>query len=212
MKRLLYIPLAALIAFASSVRVQAARAPTPARERLLMDFGWKFHLGNDWGIGINLAKSGTGYGPASTVYSDASWRTVNLPHDWAIELPFDDRYVTYVWFDALLSYVSALQAAGVQMVAYTGLRTAAQQHRLWEQGRKRPGAIVTHCDGYKVRSKHQDGLAVDCAFWARRGDDSWVLEWHGPWEDYGRLGEAEGLIWGGRWTRPVDRPHLEWRP
>ncbi len=32
---------------------------------------------------------------------------------WGIELPFDDRYVTYVWFDALLSYVSALHAAGV---------------------------------------------------------------------------------------------------
>ena len=29
-----------------------------------------------------------------------------------IELPFDDRYVTYVWFDALLSYVSALDHAG----------------------------------------------------------------------------------------------------
>ena len=27
---------------------------------------------------------------------------------WGIELPFDDRYVTYVWFDALLNYVSAL--------------------------------------------------------------------------------------------------------
>ncbi|MCW5890076.1 MAG: methionine--tRNA ligase [bacterium] len=31
---------------------------------------------------------------------------------WGIDLPFDDRYVTYVWFDALLSYVSALDAAG----------------------------------------------------------------------------------------------------
>jgi len=31
---------------------------------------------------------------------------------WGIELPFDDRYVTYVWFDALLSYVSAVQIAG----------------------------------------------------------------------------------------------------
>ncbi len=27
---------------------------------------------------------------------------------WGISLPFDDRYVTYVWFDALLNYVSAL--------------------------------------------------------------------------------------------------------
>jgi len=27
---------------------------------------------------------------------------------WGITLPFDDKYVTYVWFDALLNYVSAL--------------------------------------------------------------------------------------------------------
>ncbi len=27
---------------------------------------------------------------------------------WGIPLPFDDRFVTYVWFDALLNYVSAL--------------------------------------------------------------------------------------------------------
>jgi methionyl-tRNA synthetase len=28
--------------------------------------------------------------------------------EWGIPLPFDDRYVTYVWFDALLNYISAL--------------------------------------------------------------------------------------------------------
>lgn len=27
---------------------------------------------------------------------------------WGIPLPFDDRYVTYVWFDALINYVSAI--------------------------------------------------------------------------------------------------------
>ncbi len=27
---------------------------------------------------------------------------------WGIPLPFDDRYVTYVWFDALINYVSAM--------------------------------------------------------------------------------------------------------
>jgi len=32
---------------------------------------------------------------------------------WGIDLPFDDRYVTYVWFDALLTYVSGLQAHGL---------------------------------------------------------------------------------------------------
>ena len=28
--------------------------------------------------------------------------------NWGIELPFDSKYVTYVWFDALINYVSAL--------------------------------------------------------------------------------------------------------
>ena len=32
--------------------------------------------------------------------------------EWGIPLPFDDRFVTYVWFDALLNYVSALGDAG----------------------------------------------------------------------------------------------------
>ena len=31
---------------------------------------------------------------------------------WGIPLPFDGNYVTYVWFDALLNYVSALQHRG----------------------------------------------------------------------------------------------------
>jgi methionyl-tRNA synthetase len=32
--------------------------------------------------------------------------------EWGIPLPFDERYVAYVWFDALLSYVSGLEHAG----------------------------------------------------------------------------------------------------
>ena len=32
--------------------------------------------------------------------------------EWGIPLPFDDRYVTYVWFDALINYVSALGGPG----------------------------------------------------------------------------------------------------
>ena len=56
-----------------------------------MDCGWKFHLGNEWGLAQNLAKAGSGYGPTTTTFGDASWRRVDLPHDWAIELPFDRK-------------------------------------------------------------------------------------------------------------------------
>lgn len=74
-----------------SLALAAGATEPPPRERLLLDFGWKFHLGNEWGIAQNLAKAGTGFGPAAPSFSDASWRTVDLPHDWAIELPFDPK-------------------------------------------------------------------------------------------------------------------------
>jgi methionyl-tRNA synthetase len=35
---------------------------------------------------------------------------------WGIPLPFDQNYVTYVWFDALLNYVSALDNRGGEFV------------------------------------------------------------------------------------------------
>jgi beta-galactosidase len=71
------------------------------RERLLADAGWRFHLGNEWGSAQNLAKAGSGYGPASPEFSDASWRRVDLPHDWAVELPFDRKAESSHGFKAL---------------------------------------------------------------------------------------------------------------
>jgi beta-galactosidase len=79
--------IAAFFTIASS-NLSAADTSSP-RERLLLDSGWKFHLGNEWGLAQSLAKAGTGSGPASRSFSDASWRPVNLPHDWAVELPFN---------------------------------------------------------------------------------------------------------------------------
>jgi methionyl-tRNA synthetase len=35
---------------------------------------------------------------------------------WGIEVPFDARYVTYVWFDALINYVSALKHKGDEVL------------------------------------------------------------------------------------------------
>src|SRR6266540_2666492 len=73
---------------ASAVVAAAEAAP---RERLLADAGWRFHLGDEWGIGEKLAKAGSGRGPASIDFSDVAWRKVELPHDWAVELPFDPK-------------------------------------------------------------------------------------------------------------------------
>ncbi len=64
----------------------AAQSP---REHLSLDANWKFHLGDDWPDAISFVNSGTGSKPAAQRFADSYWRVVNLPHDWAVELPFD---------------------------------------------------------------------------------------------------------------------------
>jgi beta-galactosidase len=94
----------ALFAFAAFALLgQAQPAQTGAanvRERIPMDAGWHFALGNaadqhmdfDFAtIPFFFAKAGYGDGPASPKFDDRTWRIVNLPHDWAVELPFDRR-------------------------------------------------------------------------------------------------------------------------
>lgn len=68
------------------------------RERISLDDGWRFAIGHaadakaDFGFGLSLfssAKAGMADGPASAKFDDAQWRRLDLPHDWAVELPFD---------------------------------------------------------------------------------------------------------------------------
>ena len=77
----------------------AADRPGTPRERLLLDFGWRFALGNacdpdkDFGFGKlrgtgTFAKAGSAGGPAAPRFDDSAWRKIDLPHDWAVELPF----------------------------------------------------------------------------------------------------------------------------
>src|SRR5881275_2304709 len=70
-------------------------SPTPGggRERLLLDFGWRFHFGHandaakDFGFGAgqsgNFQKTGNFLGASSLGFDDGDWRAVDLPHDWA---------------------------------------------------------------------------------------------------------------------------------
>ncbi len=75
------------------------------REVTLLDFGWRFHLGNAadasqdfrWGAPTRegpFAKAGQAWihnkndGALQHSFDDSAWRVVDLPHDWAVELPF----------------------------------------------------------------------------------------------------------------------------
>lgn len=76
--------------------LSANAAPASGRDRKLLDFGWRFRLGNaadptqDFGYesGNEFAKAGQASGAAAPDFDDSTWRKVNLPHDWAVELPF----------------------------------------------------------------------------------------------------------------------------
>ena len=97
---------AALLARNSAANAQVA--PVAAvdlgpRERISLDFDWRFALGHasdpvkDFGFGANqrtFAKAGASHGnwwvaaAAQRDFDDSAWKPVTLPHDWAVELPF----------------------------------------------------------------------------------------------------------------------------
>ena len=86
---------ALLAGYPDAPSAEALSAVAP-REHLLMDFGWKFFQGHgsdplrDLGFGMgqgDFAKSGE-FVFATEKFDASKWRALNLPHDWAVELPF----------------------------------------------------------------------------------------------------------------------------
>ena len=86
---------ALLARYPAPAAAEAAASVAP-REHLLFDFGWKFFQGHaddprrDLGFGMgqgDFAKSGS-FDFATEKFDDSKWRALNLPHDWAPELPF----------------------------------------------------------------------------------------------------------------------------
>lgn len=77
-----------------------ASDPAP-RERANFDAGWRFAFGHpsdaakDFNHGTGyfsyLAKAGYGDGPADPKFDASAWRELDLPHDWAVEAPFDAK-------------------------------------------------------------------------------------------------------------------------
>jgi beta-galactosidase len=96
--------LSAGVASAAPATPDAGPGSSP-RERLLLDSGWRFSLGHaedparDFGYGggkgETFAKSGFLFPPANIKYDDSAWKKVDLPHDWAVDLPFVDDQDLY---------------------------------------------------------------------------------------------------------------------
>ena len=81
---------------AADPQAEAAGGTSGPREKLILDFDWKFQFGHgsdparDLGFGTgqgDFAKTGD-FRFAKVGFDDSKWRALHLPHDWAVELPF----------------------------------------------------------------------------------------------------------------------------
>lgn len=76
---------------------------TSTRERILMDADWRFALGHATDPARDFdpiptgthfsyfAKAGWALGAAAEKFDDSGWKPVDLPHDWAVALPFSEK-------------------------------------------------------------------------------------------------------------------------
>lgn len=84
-----------------------------------------------------------------------------------------------------------------------GLRTFAEQNKLYAQGRTAPGKKVTQVQG--GGSYHNFGLAFDCYF----TKDGKVTFDKAITPEVAAIGKELGLDWGGAWKSFKDYPHFE---
>lgn len=84
-------------------------------------------------------------------------------------------------------------------------RSQSRQEELYEQGRTKPGNIVT----WTRNSMHTNGLAVDIAQLDEKGQITYNAK-DNFWEEMGRIGKSLNLIWGGDFPKQ-DRPHFQFK-
>ncbi len=94
--------------------------------------------------------------------------------------------------------------AGLNVLITETLRTQAEQTALYEQGRTKPGSIVTRAK--YPNSPHCWGVAFD---FCRNKKGQEYVNTDGFFEKCGAIGKGLGLTWGGDWKSFPDRPHLE---
>ncbi|WP_285291996.1 M15 family metallopeptidase [Bacillus sp. ISL-18] len=142
-------------------------------------------------------------------YLDSKSST-DLKKNQSVPLPTELNPVVKERSDQLIQ-----QAAkkGIEVVITDGFRSAADQDKLYQQGRTAGGNIVTNAKGGE--SYHNFGLAIDFALKTPSGDVIWDREYDrnengvADWAEVVQMAKALGFEWGGDWKGFKDYPHLE---
>ena len=102
--------------------------------------------------------------------------------------------------------VTACEKQGCPIGIGECFRTVQEQNRLYDQGRTKPGPVVTNAPGSTYRSMHQWGVAFD----VYRKDGKGAYNESGNYfQRVGAIGKSLGLEWGGDWKSIVDKLHFQ---
>lgn len=102
--------------------------------------------------------------------------------------------------------VESAAAVGIAIKIISGTRSYDEQNALYEQGRSKPGRIVTNARG--GYSNHNFGIAFDIGVF----EGGRYLDESPAYKAVGAIGMKLGLEWGGNWKTIQDEPHFQFRP
>ena len=102
--------------------------------------------------------------------------------------------------------VESAASIGIAIKVISGTRTYDEQNALYEQGRTKPGSVVTNARG--GYSNHNFGIAFDIGVF----EGGRYVKESPAYKAVGALGMKLGLDWGGSWRTIADEPHFQLRP
>ena len=108
--------------------------------------------------------------------------------------------------------LAAADATGLKWVITSGRRTMAEQQELYDQGRFKPGKVVTNAK--PGSSAHNFGLAADLAPLNPETGKIWWEAPKGKWRGMADAARKLGLVSGYYFNTIFDAPHVEnpkWR-
>ena len=111
-----------------------------------------------------------------------------------------------------IQFDSAMQAAKIDYIVTCTFRDSVEQQKLYNQGRTKPGSIVTNAK--PGQSKHNfmmDNNPASKAFdivIMKNGKPDWDVK-NPDWKRAGEIGKRVGLEWAGDWVSFKEYPHFQ---
>ena len=127
-----------------------------------------------------------------------------------------EKRLMYLHTNLQKFFIELLKISPYDFSISQGVRSAEEQNKLYQQGRTVQGKIITNCDGYKIKSKHQAredgfGYAGDIVILVN-GKVTWEEKYYKEVARVGRvLMEKYNIDWGGDWKKFKDLPHFEYK-